>query len=83
VVEVLLAVVRPGPALPPWPRWRLAAFCALAPAAFWGVYLGGIAVADGGLGWPPELWGGAIVWSGLTLLAVALASRPPTVAGVR
>jgi hypothetical protein len=83
VVEALLAVLRPGPALPPWPRWRLSAFCMLAPAAFWGVYLGGIGVSARGLGWPPELWGGAIVWSGFTLLAVALASRPPTVAGVR
>ncbi len=75
VVEVLLAVLRPR--LSWW--WRMSVFCALAPAAFWGVYLGGVAVGDHGLGWPPELWGGAIVWSGLTLLVPALMTVPPRV----
>jgi hypothetical protein len=73
VVEVLLAVLRPGRSS----RWRLLAFCALAPGAFWGVYLGGVAVGDHGLGWPAELWGGAIVWSGLSVLALTLIAFPP------
>jgi hypothetical protein len=67
VVEVLLALLRPRRS----PGWRMPVFCVLAPAGFWGVYVGGVAVGDHGLGWPPELWGGAIVWSGLTLLVLA------------
>ena len=31
------------------------------------------AVAAGGLGWRVEFWSGALIWTGLTLLAVALA----------
>jgi hypothetical protein len=73
VVEVLLAVLRPRPSS----GRRLSLLCALAPAAFWGVYVGGIAAFDHGLGWPAELWGGAIVWSGLTLLVLALLAVPP------
>jgi hypothetical protein len=74
-VEGLLAVLRPAPAS----RWRLRSFCAVAPAVFWGVYLGGIALNDGGLGWTAEVWGGALVWSGLTLLALAMVMFPPAV----
>jgi len=66
-VEVLLAALRPR--LFSW--WRTLVFCALAPAAFWSVYVGGVAAYDHGLGWPPELWGGAIVWSGRALLVLA------------
>jgi hypothetical protein len=73
VVEVLLAFLRPRLS----PGWRMSVFCALAPAAFWGVYFGGVAIGDHGLGWPPELWGGATVWSGLTLLVLALMTIPP------
>jgi hypothetical protein len=74
-VELLLAALHPSPAA----RWRLRAFCALAPVAFWGVYFGGIALHDGGLGWKAEVWGGALVWSGLALLALAMAMLPPAV----
>jgi hypothetical protein len=75
VVEVLLAVLRPAEP----PRRRLRVFCAAAPVGFWGVYLGGIALGDGGLGWKAELWGGALVWSSLTLLALAMVMFPPPV----
>jgi hypothetical protein len=74
-VELLLAALRPSPAA----RWRLRAFCALAPVAFWGTYFGGIGLHDGGLGWKAEVWGGALVWSGLTLLALAMVMLPPAV----
>jgi hypothetical protein len=74
-VEGLLAILRPSLT----PRWRLRAFCAVAPVAFWGVYLAGIGLHDGGLGWKAELWGGALVWSGLTLLALAMFMLPPAV----
>jgi hypothetical protein len=73
VVEALLAVLRPAEP----PRRRLRVFCAAAPVGFWGVYLGGIALHDRGLGWKPELWGGALVWSSLTLLALAMVLFPP------
>ncbi len=72
-VEALLVVLRPSPAA----RWRLRAFCAAAPVAFWGVYFAGIGLHDGGLGWKAEIWGGALVWSGLTLLALAMVMLPP------
>ncbi len=72
-VEVLAHVLRPSPAR----LWRVRAFCALAPAAFWSVYLGLAELADGAVGWPPEVWGGAIVWSSLTLLAISFLMYPP------
>jgi hypothetical protein len=73
VVEALARLLRPSPG-------RLAAlraFCALGPAAFWGMYLGGAAVVDGGLGWSAEIWGGAVAWSALTLLGLGLVMYPP------
>jgi hypothetical protein len=76
-VEALARLLRPSPD-------RLAAlraFCVLGPAAFWGVYLGGAAIADGGLGWPAEIWGGAVVWSALTLLGLSLVMYPPALPG--
>jgi hypothetical protein len=72
-VEVLLAVLRPRRSA----RWRLVAFCALAPVGFWGVYVTGVAVGDHGLGWPAELWGGAIVWSAISVVALTLMALPP------
>jgi hypothetical protein len=74
-VECLLALFRPSPVR----RWRLRAFCAAAPVAFWAVYFGGVGVHDRGLGWKPEVWGGALAWSGLTLLALAMVMFPPAV----
>jgi hypothetical protein len=74
-VEGLLAILRPTPTA----RWRVRSFCALAPAVFWGVYLGGVALNDGGLGWNAEVWGGALVWSGLAMLALAMVMFPPDV----
>jgi hypothetical protein len=71
-VEGLVLLLRPGGSGRPW---RLPAFALAAPVAFWGVYLAGIGLHDGGLGWAPELWGGALVWSSLTLLG--LAALPP------
>jgi len=47
--------------------------------ALWGMWFAGIGLADRGLGWPPELWGGALVWSGLSLLALGLALVPQPV----
>jgi hypothetical protein len=74
-VELLLAALRPSPGA----RWRLRATCALAPVAFWGTYFGGVALHDGGLGWKAEIWGGALTWSGLTMLALAMVMLPPAV----
>jgi hypothetical protein len=57
---------------------RLRGFCAVGPLLFWGIYLAGIALRDHGLGWSPELWGGALVWASFTLLAptVVMVRRP-------
>jgi len=74
-VEGLLAALRPSLT----PRWRLRALFAVAPVVFWGVYFAGVGLHDGGLGWKAEVWGGALVWSGLTLLALAMVMFPPTV----
>jgi hypothetical protein len=54
-------------------RWRMATFAGLAPPLFWSIYLAGIAIRDHGLGWGVEVWSGALIWSGLTLLGLALA----------
>jgi hypothetical protein len=74
-VEGLVLLLRPGGQGQPW---RVRAFALAAPAAFWGVYLAGIGLHDGGLGWAPELWGGALVWSSLTLLGLAALPAPAT-----
>jgi hypothetical protein len=74
-VEGLVLLLRPGGSGLPW---RVRAFALAAPAAFWGVYLAGIGLHDGGLGWAPELWGGALVWSSLTLLGLAALPAPAT-----
>jgi hypothetical protein len=71
-VETLIWILRPeGASL-----GRLRAFCAVGPPLFWGMYLGGMALRDGGLGWSPEVWGGALVWTGLTLLAPTVVMSP-------
>ena len=75
VVEGIARALRPGPRR----LVALRAFCLLAPAAFWTVYLAGAAIADGGLGWKAEIWGGAIVWSALTLVGLSLVMYPPAV----
>lgn len=74
-VELLGGLLRPSATSPA----RLRGFCAAAPVALWGVWFGGIALHDGGLGWEPEVWGAVLVWSGLTLLALAELTLPSRV----
>jgi hypothetical protein len=62
---------------------RLRLFCATAPVALWAVWLGGIALRDGGLGWEPEVWSGALFWSGASLLALAVLTVPAQVPSVQ
>jgi hypothetical protein len=73
-VEALARGLRPEAAA----RWRLLTFAALTPPLFWSIYLAGIALRDGGLGWRVEIWSGTLVWTSLTLLglALALSARP-------
>jgi len=68
VAEGLVFVLAPGPDA--YRRLRLAAF--LLPIVFWLVYLGLMASHDHGLGVKPEIWGGAVLWSGLMLLALTV-----------
>ena len=56
---------------------RVRIFCAVGPALFWGIYFAGIGLNDHGLGWSGEVWGGTLVWSGLTMLALTLLMWPP------
>lgn len=76
-VELVRWLLRPSATAPA----RLRAFGAAAPVALWGVWFGGIALHDGGLGWEPEVVGAVLVWSGLTLLALAVLMLPPPVPG--
>jgi hypothetical protein len=69
VVEGLACGLRPEAG----GRGRMLAFAGLAPPLFWGVYLAGIAIRDGGLGWAVELWSGTLVWTSLTLVGLTLA----------
>jgi hypothetical protein len=78
-VELLRRWLRPSAAAPA----RLRLFAAAAPVALWGVWLAGIALADGGLGWEPEVVGAVLVWPGLTLLALAVLMLPAPVPGER
>jgi len=68
VAELLVFLLAPRPG--DHRRLRVAAF--LLPVVFWGVYVGLIAAHDHGLGVKPEIWGGAVLWSGLMLLALTV-----------
>lgn len=79
-VCVTTRALRPAPARRP----ALLVFAGLAPPLFWGVFLLGVDLHDHGLGWKPELWGGGLAWSALSVLGVALALTPaPVVEAVR
>lgn len=72
-VAVLLRLLDPSPST----IGRVRLFCAVGPALFWGIYFAGIGLNDHGLGWSGEVWGGTLVWSGLTMLALTLLMWPP------
>jgi hypothetical protein len=78
-VELLRWWLRPSATAPA----RLRRFCATAPVALWAVWFGGIALRDGGLGWEPEVWAGALFWSGASLLALAVLTVPAQVPSVQ
>ena len=78
-VELLRWWLRPSATAPA----RLRRFCATAPVALWAVWFGGIALRDGGLGWEPEVWAGALFWSGASLLALAVLTMPAQVPSVQ
>ncbi len=71
-VAVLLRLLDPSPSK----LGRLRIFCAVGPLLFWGIYFAGIGLNDHGLGWSAEVWGGTLVWSGLTMLALTLLLSP-------
>jgi hypothetical protein len=49
---------------------RLTAF--LVPVVLWGVYFVVVGRIEQGLGWPPEIWGGGILFAGLAGLGLQL-----------
>jgi hypothetical protein len=70
--DVLVRIVRAGPANPRGVRW----VAALTPMVLWSVRFLGLE-AVGGIGWPPEVWSGTIVFGVLLGLGLALLAFPP------
>jgi hypothetical protein len=61
VADVLVVAIDPDPGAPN--RFRI--FGLLAPIAVWSIRFIAFAVFRPSLGWPPEIWGGSIVFAGL------------------
>lgn len=76
-VTLLAAGLKPGPSA----VGRLRAFFGFGPPLFWGTVLALVALGDGGLGWPAEVWGGVLVWSGLAMAALTVLLFPPPLPG--
>jgi hypothetical protein len=72
LADVAAAALKPSADRPN----ALRAFAALAPLALWGTYTATLAVTDG-IVWAPELWAGAIMWTGLVGLGLSLLILPP------
>jgi hypothetical protein len=70
--DVLVRIVRAGPANPRGVRWT----AALTPLVLWSSRFVGLE-AVGGIGWPPEVWSGTIVFGVLLGLGLALLAFPP------
>ncbi|NUP73336.1 MAG: hypothetical protein HOQ07_01580 [Sinomonas sp.] len=68
LVGLVWVAVRPAPDRPR----RLIAALGLSPAVFWAPYFAGVALHDGALSFPPEIWAGTLVWTGLEMLALAV-----------
>ncbi|MEW1807307.1 hypothetical protein [Pseudarthrobacter sp. NPDC080039] len=66
LVGLVWALVRPAPDRP----GRIMAAAGLCPIVFWGPYFAGVAIHDGALSFPPEIWSGTLVWTGLGMLAL-------------
>ena len=60
----------------PGRTWAIRVGVAGAATTFWAVYIGMVAIADGGLGVKAEVWGGLIAWAGLSVLALATIATP-------
>lgn len=72
--DALIAALRPGVARP----WAMRLFAALVPLIFWSLYfLAG--ELRFGVGWPPELWSGAIVLCAFSGVGLSLLAVPPAV----
>jgi hypothetical protein len=76
VADVLIRRFERSPERPS----QYAALAAVLPLALWSFYFVALDVT-GGLGWPPELWGGAVGLATLTGLTLALLVPPTPAAG--
>jgi hypothetical protein len=76
VADVVIRRLQRSPERPP----QYAVLAAVLPLALWSSYFVALEVT-GGLGWPPELWGGAVGLATLTGLALALLLPPTPAAG--
>lgn len=72
--DIAIATLRPGRPS----RWSAYGFAAAVAVVLWVGHFAALA-ATRGLGWPPELWGGATVLSALTAIGMAVLVFPPTV----
>jgi hypothetical protein len=72
LADVAAAALKPSTDKPN----ALRAFAALAPVSLWGAYTATLAVTEG-IDWAPELWAGAIMWTGLVGLGLSLLILPP------
>lgn len=67
LVGVVWAALRPAPDRPA----RLLAAAGISPVVFWAPYFAGVSLRDGALSFPPEVWSGTLVWTGLAMLGLA------------
>ena len=74
LADLLIRRLRPSAARPA----ALRLFAALVPLAFWSLYFAEEQLRWG-IGWQPELWGGAIVLAALSGLGLSLLAVPPAV----
>ena len=75
VIDVVALSLDPDPEVPD--RFRMFGF--VAPAAAWSIRFIAFVVFRPSLGWPPEIWGGAIVFAGLLGWGLAtLMTLPPS-----
>ncbi len=71
VADVLIRILRPSPRR----VGALRAFATIAPLALWSPYFF-VAHVLWHVAWPPELWAGAILWTGISGLGLSLVAVP-------
>lgn len=76
LIDLLGVRLRPSGA-----AWRMQAFAFAAPVLLWSVHMAAFQTAEG-IGWPLEVWTGAILWTGFAGVALSLLLTMPAAARV-